>query len=276
MAAADRTKGPARTSVWLEGGPAPKRRTEHPAGLDRDKIISATVRLLDAEGLVSFSMRRLAAELGVTAMSVYWYVDTKGDLLELALDRANAEMRLPGEDAGDWCDQLRHLALEYRKLLVTHPWVAQLMGMYINIGPHAMAFADVAQRVMRTSGLPDHGVTGGLSAVFQFVYGFGAIEGNWATRCRAAGVGEDEYVQQVLGALEGRPEVDGPMRTMGTLGGGTVQEMRERDFSYALEIIIAGIEAMADRDRNTAGRGRARPGPGAVGGRPGADRPAEV
>ena len=53
---------------------------------DRERITEATVRLLDAEGLAKFSMRRLAAELNVTAMSVYWYVDTKDDLLELALD----------------------------------------------------------------------------------------------------------------------------------------------------------------------------------------------
>ncbi len=65
------------------------------------------MRLLDAEGLAGFSMRRLAAELNVTAMSVYWYVDTKDDLLELALDRAFGELELPDpEDDADWREQL--------------------------------------------------------------------------------------------------------------------------------------------------------------------------
>src|SRR5690606_26001370 len=74
----------ARPSVWLAGR-EPRRSGRgggQPSGLDRERITEVTVRLLDAEGLARFSMRRLAAELNVTAMSVYWYVDTKDDLLE--------------------------------------------------------------------------------------------------------------------------------------------------------------------------------------------------
>lgn len=56
--------------------------------------------MLDAEGLAKFSMRRLAAELNVTAMSVYWYVDTKDDLLELALDAVFGELELPDAESG--------------------------------------------------------------------------------------------------------------------------------------------------------------------------------
>lgn len=92
--AAGRAEGSARASVWLEGK-ARDGRGRQPSGLDRERITGTAVRLLDAEGLGKFSMRRLAAELNVTAMSVYWYVDTKDDLLELALDQAFDEMRLP-------------------------------------------------------------------------------------------------------------------------------------------------------------------------------------
>src|SRR3954469_14604895 len=117
----------ARTSVWLEtrtrrGG----RGGGGPPGLDRAGITDVTGRLLDAEGLAKFSMRRLAAELDVTAMSVYWYVDTRDDLLELALDAVCGELRLPDPWVADedWRDQLRSLATEYRALLVRHPWLS--------------------------------------------------------------------------------------------------------------------------------------------------------
>jgi AcrR family transcriptional regulator len=247
MAAADRTKGPVRTSVWLEGRPAPKRKSEQPAGLDRDKIIAATVRLLDREGLAKFSMRRLAAELGVTAMSVYWYVDTKDDLLELALDSVTGEIALPDENEGDWRSRLRQLAAEYRKLLVTHHWVSRLVGEYLNVGPQAMAFANAAQRVMRSSGLTSEQLPGAMSLVYQFAYGFGTIEGRFAARCREAGISRDDYVQQVMGAIGDRPEFEESREIMETRGGSSVEEMQARDFDFALGCAIAGIEAMRDR-----------------------------
>ncbi|MEW2086124.1 TetR/AcrR family transcriptional regulator [Streptomyces sp. NPDC005283] len=253
VSAADRAKGPARTSVWLDGKATPKRRTEQPAGLDRDKITAATVRLLDSEGLAKFSMRRLAAELNVTAMSVYWYVDTKDDLLELALDRVMGELPLPPADApdADWRDQLRRLARGYRSLLVAHPWVSPLIGEYLNIGPRSMAFSRTVQRVMRNTGLPLHGQTGALSAVFQFVYGFGTVEGRFGQRCAAAGISQDDYVHQVMGAIGQQPDVQEAFEESAELmkarGGGTVEEMRERDFGFALDLLVAGIEAMVAR-----------------------------
>ncbi|MFI1394635.1 TetR/AcrR family transcriptional regulator [Streptomyces sp. NPDC020681] len=246
----------ARTSVWLEGKAADRGRKSgpggQPAGLDRTKIIEATVRLLDAEGAAKFSMRRLAAELNVTAMSVYWYVDTKDDLLELALDAVFGEVRLPDVGAGaQWREQLRELAVEYRAVLVRHPWVSPLIGTFLNIGPNSMAFSLAVQQVMRNTGLPPHGRMGGLSAVFQFVYGFGTIEGHFIQRCAAAGVSQDEYFRDAMGTVSERPEFREMLATateaMEARGGSTVEEMRERDFEFALELLVAGIEAMVAR-----------------------------
>ncbi|MFE4665954.1 TetR/AcrR family transcriptional regulator [Streptomyces sp. NPDC056716] len=129
------------------GGSGPR-----PPHLDRDRITEVTVRLLDAEGLGGFSMRRLAAELRVTAMSVYWYVDTKDDLLELALDAVHGELDLPDANApdADWRAQLRALATQYRGLLVRHPWLSPLAGRrYLNIGPRSLAFSRQVRGVMR-------------------------------------------------------------------------------------------------------------------------------
>ncbi|MEU4088651.1 TetR/AcrR family transcriptional regulator [Streptomyces aureus] len=185
---AGRAKRPERASVWLEGGSSrggaaarggAGRGGEQPSGLDRERITAAAVRVLDAEGLAGFSMRRLAAELNVTAMSVYWYVDTKDDLLELALDAAFGELALPGaESEEDWRERLRGLAVGYRALVVRHPWVSTLIGSFLNIGPCSVAFSDRVRRVIRDSGMPAHGRTGAVSAVIRFVYGAGTIEGH--------------------------------------------------------------------------------------------------
>ncbi|QFQ98566.1 TetR/AcrR family transcriptional regulator [Streptomyces phaeolivaceus] len=248
---AGRAEGSARASVWLEGG-AGKARGGQPSGLDRERITGTAVRLLDAEGLAKFSMRRLAAELKVTAMSVYWYVDTKDDLLELALDQAFDEMRLPPADSDeDWRDQLRTLAREYRAVLVRHPWVSPLAGTFLNIGPHALDFSLAVQRVIRRTGLPARGQTGAIAAVSQFVYGFGTIEGHFVQRCAAAGMSQEEYFRHAMSAVSDAPEPHEVIRhstdLMAARGGDTVEEMRERDFAYALETLVAGIEVMAER-----------------------------
>ncbi|MER7763480.1 TetR/AcrR family transcriptional regulator [Streptomyces sp. NPDC097619] len=223
-----RTDGAARTSVWLaDRGRGGRRRSEQPAGLDRGKITTASVRLLDAEGLAGFSMRRLAAGLGVTAMSLYWYVDTKDDLLELALDAAFGETPLPtavdprpaGPEApgphapapgttpdgptdgpAAWTAGLRELARGYRGLLEAHPWVPPLAAVYPNIGPHARAFDATLQRLLGATGLPAAGRAGAHLAVSQFLHGCGAL-----------------------------------------------RRAPEGDFRFALDVLVAGLEAQAGR-----------------------------
>ncbi|MEU0129776.1 MULTISPECIES: TetR/AcrR family transcriptional regulator [unclassified Streptomyces] len=249
--AADREKNPSRVSVWLDRRtPSRTRRADQPAGLDRDRITATSVRLLDADGLAKFSMRRLAAELDVTAMSLYWYVDTKDDLLELALDTVFGEIPATREDA-DWRDRLRELATSYRKLLVRHPWVSALIGSFLNIGPHSMLFSYAVQDVVRATGLPLGRQPGAMAAVFQFVYGFGSTEGHFVQRTVEAGLSQDEYVERAMGTIRADPELDRAMRysesMMDARGGGTVEEKRERDFAFALDLLIAGIDVMCER-----------------------------
>ncbi|GAA1435200.1 TetR/AcrR family transcriptional regulator [Streptomyces thermospinosisporus] len=247
-------RGSSRTSVWLEGKPRRGRRGDgQPSGLDRDRITAAGVRLLDAEGLAKFSMRRLAAELNVTAMSLYWYVDTKDDLLELALDQVFGELALPDPEAGeDWRDQLRALAREYRSMLVRHPWVSPLAGSFLNIGPNSLSFSRVVQQVIGKTGLPVHRRTGAIAAVFQFVYGYGTIEGHFLARVAETGMTPDEYHEHALSAATRAPDaaevIEESTKIMKARGGDTVEEMLERDFAFALDLMIAGIETMVARE----------------------------
>ncbi|TVZ93975.1 TetR/AcrR family transcriptional regulator [Streptomyces sp. BK340] len=241
-----------RASVWLEGKTRRGGRSAQPSGLDRERITAVSVRLLDAEGLTKFSMRRLAGELNVTAMSLYWYVDTKDDLLELALDAAYGELRLPApEDTADWREQLRALAAEYRALLVRHPWMSPLAGRYLDIGPESLAFSRSVQRVIRRTGLPAHRVTSAISAVFRFVYGYGTVEGHFQSRIEDSGLPPDDYFQQAMSSAREDPEAADYLQEtkeiMDARGGDTVAEMLDRDFTFALDLLVAGIEAMVER-----------------------------
>ncbi|MFJ8954195.1 TetR/AcrR family transcriptional regulator [Streptomyces sp. NPDC102381] len=251
----------ARMSVWLDdtdGAAEPKvrasrgRRAEQPSGLDRERITEATVRLLDAEGLAKFSMRRLAGELGVTAMSVYWYVDTKDDLLELALDQVYGGLELPdteATDATDWQTQLRELAAMYRELLVRHPWISPLVGNYLNVGPNSLLFSRAVQRVIARTGLSLPRQRGAVQSVFQFVYGYGTIEGHFRRRCAEVGLTQDEYFHKAMAAFSVPEEMaedfsHAERMVEAVEEGGTVDAMRDMDFQVALDLQIAGIESL--------------------------------
>ncbi len=248
--AAPRASKP-QASVWLGGGARDGRRkssSQQPVGLDHGKIVRTTVQLLDAHGLQNFSMRRLAAELGVTPMSVYWYVDNKDDLLEYALDEVFGEIPLPAaESADDWRDAVRELATSYRRALATHPWASRLMGEYANVGPKSAAFGSAAHKVMRRSGLPQEQIPGALAAVYQFVFGYGTVEGRWAELCRSTGASEDDLFRELAGAVRELPEYSELAPVIGERMKGPSTRFRDRDFGFALECVIAGIEAMRGR-----------------------------
>ncbi|GAA0386871.1 TetR/AcrR family transcriptional regulator [Streptomyces luteireticuli] len=254
--------GEPRISVWLSGEkPPPRRRAdaerarEQAGGLDREKIVATSVRLLDAEGLAKFSMRRLAAELGVTAMSVYWYVDNKDDLLELALDQVSGEMPLPdpADEGEDWRDQLRQLAIGYHRVLVRHEWVSSLMGRYLNIGPHSMRFSNTTLAVMRRSGVPPHRIAGAMGALFQFVYGFATVEALYRERCRVPGMDHNTYLRRVMDAVAHDQQFVTEYAESVELTRARMDEsfdqMWKDDFEVGLDTVIAGIEVMRDRLR---------------------------
>ncbi|MFD8013827.1 TetR/AcrR family transcriptional regulator [Streptomyces sp. NPDC058955] len=250
--AADRTRNPTGSSVWLEQRTA--RSGGGPAGLDRDRIVAASVRMLDRDGLAKLSMRRLAAELGVTAMSLYWYVDTKDDIIEYAIDTVYGEIDLDTVAAGaDWRERIRTLALHYRRMLVRHPWMSPCAGQYLNIGPHAIAVAARIQEAIRDSGLPVSGQPGAMSAVFQFVYGYGTIESQFERRAAEAGMSQDAFYTDSVAAFRDDPQFREALEPMTELleeraSHGSVSAIWERDFAYALDILVAGIEAMVARE----------------------------
>lgn len=96
-----------------------RRRRERP--LTRDELLGAALDLVDSEGLAALTMRRLAAAVGVEAMSLYYHVPSKEALLDGTVERMRSEMRLPETAPGDWADALEAIFVEYRRVLAAHP-----------------------------------------------------------------------------------------------------------------------------------------------------------
>lgn len=94
--------------------------------LSRERILAAAVELADAEGLSAISMRRLAASLNVEAMSLYYYVRNKNDLLGAILERVLGDLELPLPETS-WRDALRSISLSGHAVLDRHRWAAHVL-----------------------------------------------------------------------------------------------------------------------------------------------------
>ncbi len=83
-------------------------------------MVATAVRIIDADGLDALTVRRLASELGVAAMTVYSYVSSKDELLDLVVDGVAGGVALPPAK-GDWRERAEALAHSLRAVLLTHP-----------------------------------------------------------------------------------------------------------------------------------------------------------
>jgi AcrR family transcriptional regulator len=95
--------------------------------LSRELILERAVELADLAGIDSLSMRRLAQDLDVGAMSLYYYFASKEALLGAMLDSVFGEMETVIED-GDWRSALRAHAVTAHQTLLRHSWACELIG----------------------------------------------------------------------------------------------------------------------------------------------------
>jgi AcrR family transcriptional regulator len=118
-------------------GSARKRDAQRHKALSRDEIVQAAVALADSEGAGAVNMRRIAKDLGVGAMSLYWHVTDKEQLLDLMLDAVEGESASV-EVNSDWREDLERIARLKRQMLLRHPWVVDFMSGRPPYGPNAL------------------------------------------------------------------------------------------------------------------------------------------
>jgi AcrR family transcriptional regulator len=124
-------------------------------GLSADAIVDAAIRLADAEGLEGVSMARVAAELGFTPMSLYRYVASKEELLQLMWNgsaRGAEGLVLEGDG---WRAKLRNWAIVQRDMLDRHPWLTQMPMAAPPMAPNSMVFVELGLGAMDGTALAD-------------------------------------------------------------------------------------------------------------------------
>ncbi|GAA2821058.1 TetR/AcrR family transcriptional regulator C-terminal domain-containing protein [Kitasatospora sp. CM 4170] len=123
--------------------------------LSRERIITAALRLVDAEGLDALSTRRLATELSVSGPSLYNHFGTKDELLDAVVDSVMGEVDLSMFTPGaPWPEALRAWARSYRAALAAHPNVVPVLAQGPGRRPNALRLADAVFGCLVESGWP--------------------------------------------------------------------------------------------------------------------------
>ena len=159
---------PARTLELLWRVPATSRRGPR-QGLSIDAVVCAATTLADSEGLAAVTMRRVAQVLGVAPMTLYTYVPSKAEMLDLMLDAAYAQMSRTSTAEQPWRQRVTAIAGENRALFEAHPWAATVSTTRPPLGPGLMAKYEHELSALNGLGLDDVEMDAALTYLLSFV-----------------------------------------------------------------------------------------------------------
>jgi AcrR family transcriptional regulator len=220
---------------WRKRAPSSERKP-----LTRDAIVDAALVLLEREGIDGLSMRKLAQELDAGAASLYWHVGDKEELLSLLLDRIVGEQKIPDPDPEHWQEQVREMAREARELFRSHRDSARLSMGRIPTGPNSLPVMERTLGVLAAAALPPRLIAFAADLIPLYIGAFAFEE--------SIGAANPEQFAAYLRSL---PPEDFPVIT--ALADDLVAGDADERFEFGLEVLIAGIEALAERRREQDG-----------------------
>lgn len=150
-------------------------KTEPRVPLSRERVLQAAITLADQNGIESLTMRKLAQELGVEAMSLYYHVANKDDILDGMVDVVFGKIDLPSSEVG-WKTAMRERAISTRKALVLHPWATGMTQSRPTPGPALLRHHNWVIGTLRQAGFSIELTAHAFSAMDAYIYGFAMQE----------------------------------------------------------------------------------------------------
>lgn len=215
-------------------------------------MLRAAVELADRSGIGSLTMRNLADELGVEAMSLYYHVANKEALLDGVVDVIVSEIE---ETVGgftedlvdsDWRKTLRNRILTAREAMLRHPWAPTVLETRTAISPVMMRYFNSLLGILRQGGFSYNLAHHALHAMGSRALGFtqelfkpdGSDDGN----DDEADAELAEMAQQLPYLMEMMMEIahDDPDSTLGWCDDQT-------EFEFGLDIILDGLDRLRDK-----------------------------
>lgn len=233
--------------LWRHHARAADRPTGRPPKLSVDAVVAAAVALADEDGLAATSMAKVAARLGVGTMTLYTYVPSRADLVDLMVDHVLAGRALPapGEPRpAGWRDQVLLYADRTRAMYRDHPWLAQVTMVRPPIGPGMLAEREYVLSTVSGLGLPLQRVNPAAVAISAFVVSGARQDAESVQLRRATGESDDEWWLRRTQLWEDWFDVERHPAMTDLWNAGGFHEFDD-PFTYGLRVLLDGIAADA-------------------------------
>ncbi len=206
--------------------------------LSRDRILQAAIRVADGGGVEAITMRRVAQELGVEAMSLYHHVPNKDAILDGVIDQVFAAIELPPPEYDDWRDAIRARAHSARAVLSQHSWALGLMDSRRNPGPATLRHHDAVLGMLRDAGFTLPMSAHAISVIDSYIGGFVLQEASLPLKT-------PNEVEDVAGAiLDHLPPDEFPYLTEMIVDHALQPGYDYQDeFAFGLSLILDALEA---------------------------------
>lgn len=197
--------------------------------LSRERILCAALEIVDREGLDAISMRRIGAELGAEAMSLYNHVPNKAAILDGIFETVLAEVRVPKRRSASWQAALADRARSLRAALRAHPNALPLFASRPAVTPASVGRVEEVLEVLHTAGFSADDALSAMQVLVAFVVGH--------TLASHAPRRDDDAARP---AYERLPEQQFPrVREAARL---LADHDPEREFELGLEAMLCGLE----------------------------------
>jgi AcrR family transcriptional regulator len=161
----------AKRSSARKKRPQPVQEPRDEPPLSRERIVAAAVELLDAQGVGGLTMRRLADRLGAGVMSLYWHVNNKEGVFDLALDSVLEYRRPPHmAESQDWRKEVLHLLEDWRVIMLRHPWSTSLLPRQV-LGQNILGRLELLSKTLSSAGVADADLNAAIWSLWNYVMG---------------------------------------------------------------------------------------------------------
>ena len=214
-----------------------KRRNQ---SLTRDRIIEASIKLLDSNGEGGLTFRILSERLDTGPGAIYWHIANKSDLLAAACDAIVARTMEAGMVGATPKATIRAIALGMFDAIDAHPWLGSaLIPAELHL-PLVRIFEPIGQQVCAL-GVPDEKQWATVSALLSYILGVGAQNASNGQFARTRGIERSDFLEAVATAWSQLDPDEYPFAR--SIAGQLPAHDDRMDFLAGIDLILRGIDS---------------------------------